>query len=167
MMYSHDFDDAALVTVGTVGKPGQRTFYLQARQGREYVTLVAEKEQVRALAQALDRLSDEIIANNPLVSPGDESVFVRDMSLTEPLEPVFRIAQIGLGYDADRDMCVLILQGLADDEDDVPAVRICFRRELMRGLSEHADRVIAGGRRLCGNCGRPMDPEGHFCPQMN
>jgi len=164
MMYSHDFDDAALVTVGTVGRPGH---YLQARQGRAYVTLVAEKEQVRALGQALDRLHDEIIANNPLISTGDESVFVRDMSLTEPLEPVFRIAQIGLGYDADRDMCVLILQGLADDEDEVPAVRICFRRELMRGLSEHADRVIAGGRRLCGNCGRPMDPEGHFCPQMN
>ena len=167
MKYTYDFDAASHVTVGTVGKPGQRTFYVQARQGRELLSFIAEKEQVRALSQALDRLSEEIISNHPLISHSDDEVFVRDMSLAEPLEPVFRIVQMGLGYDAEHDQCVLILQGLEDDDDEAPTARICFARDHMHGLSRHADQTVAGGRKLCGNCGRPMDPEGHFCPQMN
>ena len=168
MKYTYDFDPASHFTVGTVGKPGQRTFYIQAREGRTILTLLAEKEQARALAQALDRLGEEILANNPLLSSNEDEVLIRDMSLTEPIEPAFRVVQMGLGYDADRDYCVMILQGMDDDdEDQAPSARICIPRANMRALSQHILKIVAGGRRMCGNCGRPMDPEGHFCPQMN
>lgn len=168
MKYQYDFDPAYLLTVGTVGKPGQRTFYIQALRGREVATFLAEKEQVRALGVALERLSEEIIADNPLLSEGDDAVHIRDMSLREPIEAAFRVVQLGIGYDVDRDMCVIILNGIADDEgDEAPAARICIPREQMRGLSQHITSVVAGGRKICGNCGRPKDPDGHFCPQMN
>jgi uncharacterized repeat protein (TIGR03847 family) len=50
---SFDFERPDRFTTGTVGEPGQRVFYLQARQGRQLVTLKTEKEQVRALAEHL------------------------------------------------------------------------------------------------------------------
>lgn len=169
MKYLFDFDPAHLLTVGTVGKPGQRTFYIQAQRGREFASFVAEKEQIRALGVALERLSEEIVADNPLLSTNDDAVHIRDMSLREPVEAVFRVAQLGIGYDAERDLCVVILNGIAEDDDDeeAPAARISIAREQMRGLSQHIAAVVAGGRKICGNCGRPKDPDGHFCPQMN
>ncbi|MEY2847115.1 MAG: hypothetical protein RL076_2661, partial [Chloroflexota bacterium] len=118
---------------------------------------------------ALERLSEEIVADNPLLSANDDAVHIRDMSLREPVEAVFRVAQLGIGYDAERDLCVVILNGIAEDDDDeeAPAARISIAREQMRGLSQHIAAVVAGGRKICGNCGRPKDPDGHFCPQMN
>jgi uncharacterized repeat protein (TIGR03847 family) len=168
MKYTYDFEPAAYLTAGTVGKPGQRTFYIQARRGRELVAFLTEKEQVRALGIALDRLGEEIVSNNALLSPKDDDLLIRDMSLIEPIEPAFRVAQLGLGYDAERDLCVIIMQGISDDEDEEsPSARICIPRDQMRGLSKHIVQLVAGGRKICGNCGRPQDPEGHFCPQMN
>lgn len=168
MKYTYDFDPASHLTVGTVGKPGQRTFYIQARKGKQLLSFVVEKEQVRALGQAFERLHDDIVSNNPLVSSGDDAMHIRDMSLSEPLEPAFRVVQMGLGYDADRDMCVLIMQGMNEDEEDnAPSARISIPREQVSGLSEHITAVVNGGRAVCGNCGRPKDPDGHFCPQMN
>lgn len=168
MKYTYDFDPAAHLTVGTVGKPGQRTFYIQARKGRELLSFVVEKEQVRALGQAFERLQEDIVSNNPLVSTSDDAVLIRDMSLAEPLEPVFRVVQMGLGYDAERDMCVLIMQGMNEDDDEpTPSARISIPRDQVAGLSQHITAVVQGGRAVCGNCGRPKDPDGHFCPQMN
>jgi uncharacterized repeat protein (TIGR03847 family) len=126
MKYNYDFDPASHFTVGTVGKPGQRTFYIQAREGRTILTLLAEKEQARALAQALDRLGEEILTNNPLLSSNEDEVLIRDMSLIEPIEPAFRVVQMGLGYDADRDYCVMILQGM----DDIPGGGKIVRAEV-------------------------------------
>ena len=166
--FTYDLDPVTRITAHAVGQPGQRTFYLQARRGRELVSLTAEKEQVRALANAIDRLMEELAEQNPLLSSSDEMLLVSDMSLEEPIESQFRIAQMGIGYDAERDMIVLIIQGLRDDEGgDPPTARFGASRQQMRALSAHAASVVARGRRICGNCGRPIDAAGHFCPQMN
>ncbi|HMO57827.1 MAG TPA: DUF3090 family protein [Roseiflexaceae bacterium] len=166
--FTYDLDPVNRITASAVGQPGQRVFYVQARRGRELVSLVAEKEQVQALAQAIDRLLEELSEKNPLLSSADDLLLASDMSLEEPLEPRFRIAQMGIGYDADRDVVILILQGSPDDEsEEAPTARFGASREQMRALSDHAAGVVARGRRICGNCGRPMDPAGHFCPQMN
>jgi uncharacterized repeat protein (TIGR03847 family) len=135
------------------------------------MSLVAEKEQVRALADAIDRLLDDLAEKNPALTTSDD-MLVMDMSLEEPLEPEFRIAQMGLGYDADRDMIILVIQGAegieAEEEDeDVVMARIAATRPQMRALSVHAARVVAAGRPICGNCGRPIDQDGHFCPERN
>lgn len=166
--FTYDLDPVTRITTHAVGEPGQRVFYIQARRDRQLITLIAEKEQVRALAQAINQLLDDLTEKNPLLSSGDDIVLVSDMSLEEPLESSFRIAQMGLGYDVDRDMVVLVMQGLQEDEFELaPTARFSATRQQMRALSEHAGQVVAQGRRICGNCGRPMDPTGHFCPQMN
>ena len=166
--FTYDLDPVTRITAHAMGEPGQRVFYIQARHNRDLVSLIAEKEQVLALSQAINQLLEDIAEKNPLISSSDDSVFVSDMSLEEPLEPRFRIAQMGIGYDAARDMVILIMQGLQEDETErAPTARFSATREQMRALSEHAAQVVAQGRKICGNCGKPIEPSGHFCPQMN
>ena len=166
--FTYDLDPVTRITAHAVGEPGRRVFYLQARRSNELVSLIAEKEQIGALSQAVNQLLEDLAEKNPLLSSGDDPVLVRDMSLEEALEAKFRISQMGIGYDADRDMVVLVVQGYGEDEgEDAPTARFSATREQMRSLSEHASRVVAQGRKICGNCGRPIDPTGHFCPQMN
>lgn len=166
--FTYDLDPVTRITAHTVGQPGQRVFYLQARRNRDLISLIAEKEQVLALAQAINQLLDDLAEKNPLLSASEDTMFITDMTLEEPIEPQFRIAQMGIGYDADRDMVILVMQGLAEEEgESAPTARFSATREQMRALSAHASEVVAQGRKICGNCGKPISPTGHFCPQMN
>ncbi|MFO7169408.1 MAG: DUF3090 family protein [Chloroflexota bacterium] len=165
--FTYDLDPVTRITASAVGQPGQRVFYIQARRGRELVSLIAEKEQVRALAQAIDKLLEELAEKNPLLSSSDDLLLASDMTLEEPLEPRFRIAQMGIGYDSDRDIVILVMQGMREEGEEPPTARFGATRQQMRALSEHAANVVARGRKICGNCGRPIDLSGHFCPQMN
>lgn len=164
--FTYDLDAVTRITATAIGKPGQRVFYIQARRGSQLVTLTAEKEQVSALGQHIEQFLDELAETNPLLSSSDDTLLVSDMSLEEPIEPVFRIAQLGLGYDADRDMVLLIVQGYGD-EGETPTARFSATREQMKAMSQHAQQVVSKGRKICGNCMRPIDPTGHFCPRMN
>lgn len=165
--FTYDLEAVQRITAGAVGPPGQRVFYVQARRGNRLISLLAEKEQVRALAEAVSQLLDDLAEKNPALSTSDD-ILVTNMNLEEPLEPEFRIGQMGLGYDAERDMVVLVVQGVAEQSDQEPATaRFSATRLQMRALSMHASQVVAAGRPICGNCGRPIDPSGHFCPQRN
>lgn len=165
--FTFDLDAVQRITVGAVGPRGQRIFYVQVRRGNRLISLVAEKEQVRALADATERLLDNLAEQNPRLTTSDD-MFISDMSLEEPLEPEFRVGQMGLGYDAERDMVVLLVQSLSDGEDEpAQTARFSASRPQMRALSLHAAQVVAAGRPICGNCGRPIDASGHFCPQRN
>jgi uncharacterized repeat protein (TIGR03847 family) len=169
--FTYDFQTVHRITASAVGPPGQRTFYVQARQGTHLISLLAEKEQVRALADAVTQLLDELEEKNPLLSTSDD-MLIMDMSLEEPLEPDFRISQMGLGYDTDRDMVVLVVRGQISEEDEVMA-RIAATRPQMRAMSVHAARVVESGRPLCYQYPRPCNyreaREGvcPFCPDMN
>jgi uncharacterized repeat protein (TIGR03847 family) len=165
--FTYDLEAVQRITAGAVGPRGQRVFYVQVRRGNRLISLLAEKEQVRALADAIERLLDNLAEQNPRLTTSDD-MFVSDMSLEEPLEAEFRIAQMGLGYDAERDMVVLLVQGVSEGEDDeAQTARFSASRPQMRALSIHAAQVVAAGRPICGNCGRPIDASGHFCPQRN
>jgi uncharacterized repeat protein (TIGR03847 family) len=165
--FTFDLEAVQHITAGAVGAPGQRVFYVQARRGSTRISLLAEKQQVGALAAAVEQLLDELAEKNPRLATSDD-LLVRDMSLEEPLEPEFRIGQMGLSYEVERDMVVLITQGIAEDEsEDPPSARFSASRAQMRAMSVHAAQVVLAGRPICGNCGRPIDPSGHFCPQRN
>src|SRR3954447_20112545 len=167
--FSYDLDPVERITVGVVGEPGQRTFYLQARRGRERVTLVMEKEQVNALAAAIEQLLENLAEKNPLLSTSEDMLIVRNMDLEEPLEEAFRIGQLGLGYDEARDVLVIIAQELSSGEEgeELSTARLTFTREQGRGLGQHGVEIVARGRPRCPQCGEPMDPAGHFCPKKN
>jgi uncharacterized repeat protein (TIGR03847 family) len=180
--FKYDFDTVHHITAGAIGAPGQRIFYVQARYGPDTLTLIAEKEQIRAMANAIDRLLDELAEKDPRTSTTDD-ILITDMNLQQPLQTNLRITQMGLGYDADRDMIVLVIQSAIQESDnaldsgfdtdldtetsDTILARLAATRPQMRALSTHATRVVEAGRPICGNCGRPIDKDGHFCPERN
>lgn len=169
----YDLNPVTHITAGAVGEPGQRTFYVQARQGSRMVTLLCEKQQVAALALGVEQLLEQLAQKDPeRVGPSDQ-VLDLDMSLEEPLEPDFRVGQMGLGYDEDRNLIVLVAQELLPEDADpatASSARFWATAMQMRTMARQAANVVAAGRPLCPLCGEPMDPENldaHFCPRRN
>ncbi len=147
------------VTIGTIGPKGQRVFYLQAGYNNRLVSLVIEKEQSWALSEAINELIDDL--DQRYGDTEDEEITLDgiDMELREPIEPVFRVSQMGLGYDEDQDKIVLVAQELVPNRsDDSPLgsidgdgeqagiVRLWCSREQMRALSAQAITTVESGR---------------------
>ncbi len=154
------------ITVGTVGPKGQRVFHLQAGKSGEIVTLIIEKEQANALGEAIRDLLEDLDKRFPTRAKPSEPAEAIDMALRDPIEPKFRVANMGLGYDEDTDMVVLVAQelissagGIRDEDDDEletdseavesnepGIVRMWCSREQMRALSEHSMNTVQSGR---------------------
>jgi uncharacterized repeat protein (TIGR03847 family) len=164
-----DFNPVSRITVGTVGEPGQRVFLLQASQGISNVTLKIEKEQAAVLASSILELLEGLDEEYPRAFSKVDEPLSSDLMLQEPLDPAFVVGQIGLGYDQEQDMVVLVAQEIQFEDDvEEPAVaRFWATRPQMKMLSEHALQVVEQGRPTCPLCHSPMDPEGHFCPRSN
>jgi uncharacterized repeat protein (TIGR03847 family) len=167
--FRYDFDPVDRITTGAIGAPGQRTFYLQARRSRELISLVVEKEQVRALAEAIEQLLENLSERNPLLTTSEDMLSFTDMSLEEPIEETFRVGQLGLGYDESRDTLVIIAQelGSGGEDEEVDVVRLTMSRDQARALAREGAEAVARGRKRCPQCGEPMDPTGHFCIRKN
>jgi uncharacterized repeat protein (TIGR03847 family) len=60
MSSSFELGEPDAFTTGAVGPPGERVFFLQAREGEVCVSLKCEKEQVRALAEYLAGLLEDL-----------------------------------------------------------------------------------------------------------
>lgn len=141
------------ITVGTIGPKGKRVFYLQAGYNNQIVSLIIEKEQSWALSEAIKELIEDL--EKRYKSPTqDVDISKIDMELREPIEPVFRVSQMGLGYDEEQDKIVLVAQELVATEDE-PAdmnetnpgvVRIWCSRAQMRALSIQAMETVRAGR---------------------
>ena len=191
--FDFDLDPVTFITVGAEGPPGHRTFFLQAAQGRQVVSLLIEKQQATALAEGIEQILSQLYEHVP-EQVADLKPAEGDLALLTPLEPSFRVTQMGIGVDEERRLMVLVAQGGEpadedDDEDDIdldleardegarplaadgqplPRARFTASYGQMLALAHHAvDVAEHGGRPRCPTCGEPMDPEGHFCPRRN
>ena len=183
----HRFDPPERFVAGTVGEPGQRTFFLQAREGTRITSVSLEKQQVAALAERIDELLDELMR-----SAGDEllipAIAPRDMVDTQPLEqPIedeFRAGTMTLSWDGSDDRLVIevfpfteaavvspeqVEEGLDDllepEPDEIFLVRLTAAAA--RSFVERSRSVIGAGRPDCPFCGEPVDPAGHLCVRAN
>ncbi len=163
----YDLNPVMHITADAIGPPGQRVFYLQAGQGDTLVTLVLEKEQVQALAISVEEMLEELEKRRPQSASEMELISRYDLVLREPIEPLFRVGQMGLGYDEDTDMLIVVAQELTDESDEMSVARFWATRAQMKALSEHSLQVVEAGRPTCPLCGSPIDPDGHFCPRRN
>jgi uncharacterized repeat protein (TIGR03847 family) len=172
------FDPPERFVAGTVGEPGDRTFFLQAREGGRVVSIVLEKVQVAVLAERLGDLLDELerrgIEGVDATDPED------DAPLDEPLVEAFRAGSLTLGWDGGADR--ILVEARAQDEDgeavdpdedddedeDGPdLLRVRITAAAARAFIERAEQLVAGGRLPCPLCGAPLDPRGHICPRRN
>jgi uncharacterized repeat protein (TIGR03847 family) len=166
----YDLKSVSRLTASAVGLPGQRTFYIQARDSDRLYTLLCEKEQVAALAEGIEQFLEDLDKEHPDATPA-AAIPDRDLELETPLEPLFRVGQMGLGYDQEANAVLLVATEIPESEDvdidTLPIVRIWATRSQVRALSHHASVVVAAGRPLCPLCGEPIDPSGHVCPKRN
>ena len=182
------FDPPERFVAGTVGQPGDRTFFLQARDGARIVSIVMEKVQVAVLAERLGELISELERRGvPEPAPAsagllDESAEVSDDSapLDEPLNEAFRAGSLTLGWDGGAEKVLVEARAQSedgeaidpdedddDDEDGPDLLRVRISLAAARSFVTRAAQVVASGRPPCPLCGAPLDPQGHICPRRN
>ena len=162
-----ELNPVSYLTVGTVGPPGQRVFFLQGGRGSQTISLTIEKEQATMLANSLDTFLQELEEKHPAETRDPDESVLQDMRLREPIEELFRVGNMGMGFNESADQIVLVAYELVDEDEEPNAVSFWASRSQMKALVTHAREVVASGRPICGNCGRPMGPDGHFCPNRN
>lgn len=158
------------ITIDAIGQPGKRVFYLQGWQGLRSVTLIVEKIQVQSLAIGLEQFMTEVNQQFPDLAEMNEEYDEDQMRIRPPLDPLFRVGELGLGYDAENDLVILVArEAVAEDQDPAQAksVRFWCSRAQVRAMCRWGMQVASQGRPICPQCGEPMDPEGHFCPKKN
>ncbi len=110
------FEEPERFTVGTVGEPGERTFFIQARDRTRLISVSLEKAQVQALSERLHYMVREVKQSDPTV------VIVKmqrdDAPLDTPIEEEFRVGVIGLAFDADRQLIQIDLQAVSENEGE-------------------------------------------------
>jgi uncharacterized repeat protein (TIGR03847 family) len=159
MSASFDFESPDHFTTGTVGPPGQRVFYLQAREAGALVTLKVEKEHVRSLADALAML----LAKLP--TPDDVPA---DPVLLEPIEAQWVVGSMAVGYDEAQDRIVILAKELVEEEEaESASARLRITRGQAAAFVERGQALMKAGRPICPMCSQPQDPGGHLCPRRN
>jgi uncharacterized repeat protein (TIGR03847 family) len=165
-----DIDPVQHITTDAIGQPGQRVFYIQAIQDARILTIIIEKIQLQALIINVEKFIAEISRQHPNLPEADTAYNPVIMRITPPVEPLFRAGELGLGYDTDRDMAVLIARELLmqeEDPEEAAVVRFWCTRSQLRSMSRWGLDVVQSGRPICVQCGQPIDPGGHFCPKKN
>ena len=173
------FDPPDRFVAGTVGQPGDRTFYLQAAGAGRTVSVALEKVQVQVLAERLEELLEEVRRRGVGEVPAVVPVELEDTApLDAPVEEEFRVGTMGLAWDGDDGRVVVEALAPSDDEeaeveplsesDEGPdALRVRITAVAARAFVKRAQRVVAAGRPPCPLCALPLDPEGHVCPRQN
>ncbi len=180
----HGFDPPERFVTGTVGPPGQRTFFLQARSGNRLTSVSLEKQQVAVLAERIDQLLDEVMtsATTETVIPAVAPLALDDADpLEQPIEEEFRAGTMTLSWDPDDERVVIEVfpyneaavvgpdeldEELEEPEpDEVLLVRI--DPGSARAFVKRAAQVLEAGRPTCPFCGNPIDPDGHLCVRAN
>jgi uncharacterized repeat protein (TIGR03847 family) len=173
------FDPPERFVAGTVGQPGDRTFFIQAREGARVVSVVLEKVQVAVLADRLADLLSELERRG--VEAGTTAPVGEDVApLDEPINEAFRAGSLTLGWDGDTERVLLEARAQGEDgepidpdedddedEDGPDLLRVLLTREAARSFVARAARIVSAGRPPCPLCGAPLDAQGHICPRRN
>lgn len=184
-MSQHVFDPPERCVAGSVGPPGQRTFFLQASGGGRVVTASLEKEQVRLLGESLAELLDEV--GGEAGSEESAQAFLDKAPLDTPIEDDFRVQRLSVAWEGDRRRVVLEAHDRPDLEDlleleeaadeggaELPwsglppqSLQVVMEPGPARAFALRCTSAIEGGRPSCPFCGQPLDPAGHICPRAN
>ncbi|MBN1451766.1 MAG: DUF3090 domain-containing protein [Anaerolineales bacterium] len=165
-----DVDPVDHITADAIGKPGQRVFYIQAWQDQRTVTVLIEKFQLQSLSVGVEQFLAEVSRQAPELEDVSGDYIEDQMRINPPVDPLFRVGEVGLGFDKDRDRVVLQTRELLTEDEEpesAAVVRFWCTREQIRKMARWGAEVVTRGRPMCPQCGAPMEPEGHFCPKKN
>jgi uncharacterized repeat protein (TIGR03847 family) len=176
----HEFAWPDRVVVGTIGVPGERTFYLQVRTGKQIVSIALEKQQSAQLAEKIDEILDQLITleGNPFSVPTSTPIELVDNDQLEPVEEQFRTGVMSLGWDPTTAQIVVEAYPIVEVEDESDAVEVFLDDDdadasevlrvrmpvgTARAFAKRTLEVVGAGRPTCPICGYPIDADGHTC----
>lgn len=175
----HGFDWPDRFVIDTVGEPGARTFFLQARTGSDVVSVALEKQQSAVLADKIEEILDQLMAEdgNPYSIPAlAPDVLIDHDPLDEPVLEQFRAGAMSLGWDPSTAQIVIEAYPVSEadaeamesldpvelEPDEVLQVRIPVGAA--RAFAKRTREIIGSGRPTCSLCGEPMDSAvDHVC----
>ena len=159
------------ITADTIGPPGKRVFYIQAQQETRTTTVILEKFQLQQLSIGIEQFIAEIQGKFPELPEASANYVEDNMHIHPPVDPLFRIGELALGYDADSDLLILVTREVIPegvDPEETRVLRLWCTRSQLRAMAHWGIEVVNRGRPLCPQCGAPLDPdEKHFCPKKN
>ncbi len=174
----HEFRTLDRFVAGTIGEPGERSFYLQAVHDSRVVSVALEKQQVQVLADRMGLLLEEVRRRFGAEIPPEQTQVSDTSPLVMPIDTEFRVGTMGLGWDSDAGAVVVellaVTEGevdesvvLGDVEDGPDAVRVFLTPIQARQFALRSELVVAAGRPPCPLCGEPLSPQGHTCARSN
>jgi uncharacterized repeat protein (TIGR03847 family) len=175
------FDPPERFVAGTVGEPGDRTFFLQAREGGRVVSIALEKVQVSVLADRLAALLVELerrgVATVASTDPtGAPAPIEHDTApLDEPINEAFRAGSLTLGWDGSEERILVEARAIGDDgepidpdedddddEDGPDLLSVRISADAARSFIARTARIVAAGRPPCPLCGAALVRRGHL-----
>ena len=183
-----DLNPVTHITTDAIGQPGKRVFYIQGRKDDQVITLIVEKVQIQTLALGVEEFLAEVTRRFPETPEASGEYDEEVMRIYPPVDPLFRVGELGLAYDSDSDLAILIAKENAtsdaaeepgeaesggeamsgtDEEEDNNVVRFWCKRSQLNAMCRWGLEVSGRGRPICPYCGQPMDASGHFCPKRN
>jgi len=174
----YEFNPVERFVAGTVGVPGERTFFIQARTGSRVVSVVVDKSQVIALGERTKIMLREIKKSDPTVVIRTDEI--DDAPLEQPIFEEFRAGVIAMAWDAENLVIVYELREMSStdsgQEEDVIFDESELSADLLRvhvsptqaaAFAKRCLSLASAGRTPCPFCAIPIDPSGHLCPRAN
>lgn len=169
-----DLNPVTHITVDAIGQPGERVFYLQGRSSDQVITLLVEKFQIQTLALAIENLMTELQEKAPDIADASPIYDEDEMIIEPPLDPLFRVGELSLGYDQEQDLLILIAKevptGISDveeEEEDLSEVRFWCTRSQLWAMGRWGIELASRGRPVWPSTGEPILPPGEFSPKNN
>jgi uncharacterized repeat protein (TIGR03847 family) len=167
-----DLNPVTHITVDAIGQPGDRVFYLQGRSDEQVITLLVEKFQIQTLALALENLMVELHEKSPDLGEASPDYVEEEMTLDLPLDPLFRVGELSLGYEPEQDLLILIAREIPldnpdADEDSLSEVRFWCTRSQLWAMGRWGIELASRGRPVWPSSGEPILPPGEFSPKNN
>ena len=160
-MSTFELETVDRFVVGTIGMPGERTFFLQVAAPQVLLSFKAEKIQVMALADALTKMLKDL----PPVPANDSPAPWTPLDL-----PVFNewpVGSIGIGYEGTTDRLVVVLEEMTQSGEDSSEARFFLSRAQAITFANNARNIVSAGRPTCVLCNAAIDPDGYSCACYN
>lgn len=157
------------ITVDAIGSLGNRVFYIEGRKDEQVISLIIEKVQLQSLIAGIDDFLEQIKEKFPEHPVLEVEFSEKDMQIQPPVDPKFRVGEMALAFDSEREIVNIIAREMAfnGEEQSENVVRYGCTRQQLLALARWGAIVVERGRPICPQCLQPMEPEGHFCPKKN
>ena len=160
------FETVERFIAGTVGEPGERAFFIQARNGARLISVALEKAQVGALIERLESVVKDLKKSG--FSPVGNRAAPDNGALEHPIESEFDVGAISIAWDGDSKVMGIEFFEITGEAGHTDlSLKVSIDLGMCDAFVQRSRALLLSGRIPCPLCGIPIDPQGHLCPRAN